>query len=161
MKNKKRLVIVALALIIAVSAVLLTACNSEEKVYESIFTLCSKQNNLQIKVKQGDITVYTYKDGAGSSDFEDLQIDASAYIQAGTNAGKKLALTDFASDVQKTYSDVSGDFEIKGKLADAKSVLGIDVSASIHLKGNYLNNKVEIYQIAYQHNGFDVTISLV
>ena len=57
MKNNKRLVIVALALIIAVSAMLLTACNSEEKVYESIFSLCFKQKNLQITVKQGDITV--------------------------------------------------------------------------------------------------------
>lgn len=160
-KTKKRILVVALVAVIVATAVLLTACNTEEQIYDQIFTLCAKQNNLGITVKQGDITVYTYKDGAGHSDFEDMQIDASAYIRVAENAGKKLSLADLAADASKSYEEVSGAFEIQGALADAKSVLGIDVTATIHLKGNYMSNAVEIYSIAYQHNGFDVTITLV
>lgn len=162
MRSKKKItLIIALVAVIAVSAAMLTACNTEEKIYDQIFTLCAKQNNLAVTVKQGDITVYTYKDGVGSSDFTGLQIDASAYIQAGENAGKKLALADFASDVKASYEEVTGAFEIEGALADAKSVLGIDATATVHLKGNYVSGTVEIYSIAYQHNGYDVTITLV
>lgn len=162
MKNKKRMILlIALVAVITVSAAMLTACNTEEKIYDQIFTLCSKQNNLAITVKQGDITIYTYKDGIGSSDFEDLNIDAGAYIQAAQNAGKKLSLTDFASNVEKSYDDVTGAFEIKGALADANAVLGLDVTAEVHLKGNYIGGSMEVYSIAYQHNGFDVTITLV
>lgn len=161
MKSKKIIVICAILAVVTVTAALLTACNTEEQIYSQIFDVCAKQNNLAITVKQGDITVYTYKDGAGHSDFEDLQIDASAYIQAAENAGKKLSLSDFKSDVKKSYEEVSGNFEIEGALADAKALLGIDAQATAHLKGNYIEGKVEIYTIAYQHNGFDVTITLV
>ena len=161
MKSKKIIVICAILAVVTVTAALLTACTAEEKIYSQIFDVCAKQNNLAITVKQGDITVYTYKDGAGHSDFEDLQIDASAYIQAAENAGKKLSLSDFKSDVKKSYEEVSGNFEIEGALADAKALLGIDVQATALLKGNYNKGKVEIDTIAYQHNGFDVTITLV
>ena len=127
MKSKKIIVICASLAVVTVTAALLTACNAEEKIYSQIFDVCAKQNNLAITVKQGDITVYTYKDGAGHSDFEDLQIDASAYIQAAENAGKKLSLSDFKSDVNKSYDEVSGNFEIEGALEGAKALLGIEV----------------------------------
>ncbi len=161
MKNKRITAIIALIAVLTAAVFALTACNTEEQVYSQIFDLCAKQSNLSITVKQGDITVYTYKDGVGSSDFAGLDIDASAYIAAGENAGKKLSLTDFAADVKKSYEEVSGEFEIKGALADATTLLGIDVQATAHIKGNYISGKVEIYSIAYQHNGFDVTITLV
>lgn len=160
-KNKNRIFVIALVAVVVACTLLLTACNTEENIYDQIFTLCAKQNNLGITVKQGDITVYTYKDGTGHSDFADMQIDASAYIRVAENAGKKLSLSDFSDNVSKSFEEVSGAFEIEGTLADAKSVLGIDVTATVQLKGNYLNNTVEIYSIAYQHNGFDVTITLV
>ena len=143
------------------AATLLTACNTEEQVYEQIFALCAKQNNLAVTVKSGEYTVYTYKDGVGSSDYEGIDVDADAYIQVAENAGKTLALSDFAEGVKASFEEVTGSFEIEGALADAKSVLGIDVQANVHLKGNYLSNKVEIYTITYQHNGFDVEITLV
>lgn len=161
MKSKKLIVICAILAVVTLTAALLTACNTEEQIYSQIFDVCAKQNNLAVTVKSGDVTVYTYKDGVGSSDFQDLQIDASAYIQAAENAGKKLSLSDFKEDVKKSYEEVTGAFEIEGALADAKSLLGIDVKATAHLKGNYIEGKVEIYSIAYRHNGFDVTITLV
>lgn len=161
MKNKKFMLAIALIAIVTVTAVLLSACNTEEQVYSQIFDVCARQNDLAVTVKQGETTVYTYKDGVGSSDFQDLQIDASAYIQAAENAGKKLSLSDFKSDVSKSYEEVTGAFEIEGVLADAKSLLGVDVEATAHLKGNYIEGTVEIYNITYQHNGFDVAITLV
>lgn len=161
MRNKKIVVLVAAIAVVALTAVMLTACNTEEEIYGQIFALCAKQTNLAVTVKQGETTVYTYKDGTGQSDFEDLQIDASAYIKAGENAGKTLTLADLAADAEKSYNEVSGDFEITGALANPADLLGIDVQATVSLKGNYLKDTVEIYQIAYQHNGFDVTITLV
>lgn len=161
MKNKRFAAVIALVAVLTVAVFALTACNTEEQIYGQIFDLCAKQNNLSITVKQGDITVYTYKDGVGNSDFVGLDIDASAYIAAGENAGKKLSLTDFSADVKKSYEEVTGAFEIEGALADAKTLLGTDVQATVHIKGNYIEGKVEIYSIAYQHNGFDVTITLV
>lgn len=161
MRSKKLTLLIALCAVIAVSAAVLTACNSDEAVYDRIFTLCSEQHKLAITVRQGDVTVYTYKDGVGSSDFTGLQIDASAYIQAAENAGKKLALSDFTSDAKASFDEVTGAFEIEGALADAASVLGVDVNANVHLKGNYIGGKVDVYEIAYQHNGFDVLITLV
>ena len=88
-------------------------------------------------------------------------MDANAYIEVGKNAGKTLTLDDLASDVKRSYEEVTGEFEIEGKLANAKKLLGIDVTANIHLKGNYITGKVEIYEVTYVHNGFDVTITLV
>ncbi len=161
MKNKKIMLAIALVAIVTVAAVLLSACNTEEQIYSQIFDVCAGQNDLAVTVKQGETTVYTYKDGVGNSDFQDLQIDASAYIQAAENAGKKLSLSDFKSDVKTSYEEVTGAFEIEGVLADANSVLGIDVEATVHLKGNYIEGTVEIYNITYQHNGFDVAITLV
>lgn len=161
MKSKKLILICAILAVVTLTAATFAACNTEEEIYSQIFDVCAKQNNLAVTVKQGDVTVYTYKDGVGSSDFKDLQIDASAYIRAAENAGKKLSLSDFKSDVKKSYEEVTGAFEIEGALADAKSLLGVDVEATAHLKGNYIEGKVEIYSIAYRHNGFDVTITLV
>lgn len=161
MRNKKIVLAIALVAVVTVAAAFMTACNSEEQIYGQIFDLCAKQNNLSVTVRQGETTVYTYKDGVGSSDFDGLQIDASAYIQAAENAGKKLALSDFAEGVKASYEEVTGAFGIEGTLADAKTVLGIDVQANVHIQGNYINNKVDIYRIAYQHNGFDVEINLV
>ena len=161
MKNKKIVLAIALVAVVALTAALLTACNSEEQVYEQIFGLCAKQNNLAVTVKSGEYTVHTYKEEVSSSDYEGIDVDAEAYIQAAENAGKKLSLSDFSEDVKKSYEDVTGAFEIEGALADAKAILGIDVQANVHIKGNYLSNKVEIYTITYQHNGFDVEITLV
>ena len=161
MKNKKIVLAIALVAVVTLAATLLTACNTEEQVYEQIFALCAKQNNLAVTVKSGEYTVYTYKDGVGSSDYEGIDVDADAYIQVAENAGKTLALSDFAEGVKASFEEVTGSFVIEGALADAKSVLGIDVQANVHLKGNYLSNKVEIYTITYQHNGFDVEITLV
>lgn len=161
MKNKKILLIAAIAILAVVLTTAFTACNTEEKIYEQIFSVCAKQNDLAVTVKQGDVTVYTYADGVGSSDFEDLDVDAGAYIEVGKNAGKTLTLDDLASDVKRSYEEVTGEFEIEGKLANAKKLLGIDVTANIHLKGNYITGKVEIYEVTYVHNGFDVTITLV
>ena len=118
------IVICAILAVVTVIAALLTACNTEEKIYSRIFDVCAKQNNLAITVKQGDITVYTYKDGAGHSDFEDLQIDASAYIQVAENAGKKLTLDDFKSEVKKSYEEDRGNVETEGALAVAQELVG-------------------------------------
>ena len=108
MKNKKIMLAIALVAIVTVAAVLLSACNTEEQIYSQIFDVCAGQNDLAVTVKQGETTVYTYKDGVGNSDFQDLQIDASAYIQAAENAGKKLSLSDFKSDVKTSYEEVTG-----------------------------------------------------
>lgn len=161
MRNKKIVLAIALVAVVTIAAALLTACNSEEQIYSQIFDLCAKQNDLAVTVKQGETTVYTYKDGVGSSDFDGLQIDASAYIRAAENAGRKLSLSDFAEDVSKSYEEITGAFEIEGAFADAKAILVVDVQANVHIKGNYLSGDVEIYQISYQHNGFDVEITLV
>lgn len=161
MRNKKIVLAIALVAVITVAATLLTACNTEEQVYAQIFELCAKQNNLAVTVKSGEYTVYTYKDGAGSSDYVGIDVDAQKYVQAAENAGKKLSISDFAEGVNASYEEVTGAFEIQGALADAKAVLGLDVQANVHIKGNFLSGNVEIYQVAYQHNGFDVTITLV
>ena len=90
MKSKKIIVICAILAVVTVTAALLTACNTEEQIYSQIFDVCAKQNNLAITVKQGDITVYTYKDGAGHSDFEDLQITMRDIIGRFSRFGRAV-----------------------------------------------------------------------
>lgn len=152
--------IAAAVVLIVVAAIALTACNTEEKIYEQIFATCAKQTDLAVTVKQGDVTVYTYKDGVGSSDFEGIIIKPENIVDTAKNAGKKLSLSDFTAETKKSYDNVSGAFEIEGAFADAKTLLGADVTANVHIKGNYLNGTVEIYKVTYRQNGFDVEITL-
>lgn len=162
MKNKRILILLTVAVLSLTVLFAATACNTQEKIYDQIFTLCANQKNLAITVSQGDIVVYTYKDGVGHSDFEDVNIDASQYIQAGENAGMKFKAEDFTSDSQIVYDDTNGSFEIKGKLANPASLLGLNVAdVSVNIKGNYMQGTVEIYTVRYAHNGFDVVVTLV
>ncbi len=160
MRNKKFFMIAAAVVMIIVATIALTACNTEEEIYEQIFATCAKQTDLAVTVKQGDVTVYTYKDGVGSSDFEGIFINEDDFVGAAQNAGKKLSLADFTADTKKSYDEVSGAFEIEGAFADAKTLLGVDVTANVHIKGNYINGTVEIYKVTYRQNGLDVEITL-